>query len=52
MTDKEKWIIISDLTLAARNYVVDAIKGVIETDEALRMAASLLTAVIYIRNAQ
>ena len=50
MTDKEKLVIISDLSFAARNYILDAIRGVIETDEALRVADSLLTAVVYVRN--
>ena len=50
MTDKEKLVIISDLSFAARNYISDAIRGIIETDEALRVADSLLTAVVYVKN--
>ena len=50
MTDKEKLVIISDLSFAARNYISDAIMGIIETDEALRVADSLLTAVVYVKN--
>lgn len=50
MIDKEKLVIISDLSFAARNYISDAIRGIIETDEALRVADSLLTAVVYVKN--
>ena len=50
MNNEEKLITICDLSLTAHNYILDAIKGVIETNEALRIADSLLTAITYVRN--
>lgn len=50
MTDKEKYVLISDLAFAAREYILEAIMGMRDNESALNMANSLLLATVYIRH--
>lgn len=50
MTDKEAYILISDLAFTARDYISEAIMGMRDTESALNMANSLLLATVYIRH--
>lgn len=50
MTEKEKYVLISDLAFVAREYVSEAIMGMRDTNSALQIVDSLLYATVIIRN--
>lgn len=50
MTDKEAYILISDLAFTARDYISEALMGMRDAESALKMADSLLLATVYIRH--
>lgn len=50
MTDKEKLVLISHLTLTARDYISSAIMGMRDTESALNIADSLLFSAIIVYN--